>query len=302
MKKLNSILIFSLVCFLVSGCISEEIDHGKANLDISHSITAEVKSFVISKSVFTEGIEGPAINSKGDLFVVNFKKEGTIGVLRKDSFEFETFIEFSNGSIGNGIRFDRKDNMFITDYVNHNILFIENGTKEVEVYCHNDSVNQPNDLALHELGFGFASDPNWNKGQGNLIKFSKGKMEIIEKGMGTTNGLALNPDGNILYVNESIQTKIWKYNVDSKGGLSNKILFIDMEGFGMDGMRCDLKGNLFLARYGKGVVSVINKNGDLINEIPLRGEKPTNVTFPFENDNELYITVQDKKWLEKIIF
>lgn len=302
MRILNRVWSVCLIGIVLFGCIIDQVEEKNPNGNSGGNSFENAKSLVITDAVFTGGIEGPAMNSNGDLFVVNFQQEGTIGVLKKDSSKFEIFVELSNGSIGNGIRFDDKDNMYIADYVNNNILFIENGTKEVEVYCHNDSINQPNDLVLHENGFGFASDPNWEQSKGNLIKFSEGKMEIVESDMGTTNGIELSPDGKTLYVNESVQTKIWKYDVSDNGELTNKSVFIDFEGFGMDGMRCDSKGNLFLARYGKGVVSIISKTGDLIKEISLNGEKPTNVTFPNGNDNELYITIQDKKWVEKITF
>ena len=184
-----------------------------------------VVSEIISDTVFTEGIEGPAMNSKGDLFVVNFQRQGTIGVLERDSSKFQLYVNLPKESVGNGIRFDDKDNMYITDYKNHNILFIENGTKNVQVYCTNKSVNQPNDITLHKGGFGFASDPNWKNKSGNLLKFTRGKLEIIENNMGTTNGIELSPNGDKLYVNESLQNIIWQYDVDSLGNLSNKKRF-----------------------------------------------------------------------------
>ena len=53
----------------------------------------EIISEVLTDSVFTHGIEGPAVNSKGDLFVVNFKKQGIIGILKRSKKEFETFID-----------------------------------------------------------------------------------------------------------------------------------------------------------------------------------------------------------------
>jgi hypothetical protein len=34
----------------------------------------------------------------------------------------EQFIRLPNNSIGNGIRFDKQGNMYIADYINHNIL------------------------------------------------------------------------------------------------------------------------------------------------------------------------------------
>ncbi len=259
-------------------------------------------SEIISDTVFTEGIEGPAMNSKGDLFVVNFQRQGTIGVLERNSSKFQLYVNLPKESVGNGIRFDDKDNMYITDYKNHNILFIENGTKNVQVYCTNKSVNQPNDITIHKGGFGFASDPNWKNKSGNLLRFSKGKLEIIENNMGTTNGIELNPNGDKLYVNESIQNIIWQYDVDSLGNLSNKNVFIQFDDYGMDGMRCDKRGNVYLARYGKGVITVLDKTGKLLDEIPLHGKKPTNITFPKGTNKEAYVTIQDKKWVEKITF
>ncbi len=263
---------------------------------------SDIVSEVISDTVFTVGIEGPAMNSKGDLFVVNFHKEGTIGVLQRDSLTFELYVKLPEGSVGNGIRFDDKDNMYIADYKNHNIFFIENGTKNVQIYCHNKGINQPNDLTLHRNGFGFASDPNWKNKTGNLLRFSRGEFQIIEENMGTTNGVELSPNGQKLYVNESVQKKIWSYDVDSLGNLSNKTILIQFDDYGMDGMRCDYRGNIYLARYGKGVISVIDKTGNLLNEIPLHGKNPTNITFPKGSNKEIYITIQDKKWVEKIIF
>jgi len=260
-----------------------------------------IVSEVISDTVFTVGIEGPAMNGKGDLFVVNFNKEGTIGVLQRDSLSFELYVKLPEGSVGNGIRFDDKDNMYIADYKNHNIFFIENGTKNVQIYCHDKEINQPNDLTLHRNGFGFASDPNWKNKTGNLLRFSRRGFQIVEENMGTTNGIELSPNGQKLYVNESVQKKIWSYDVDSLGNISNKTILIQFNDYGMDGMRCDHRGNIYLARYGKGVISVIDKTGNLLNEIPLHGKNPTNITFPKGSNKEIYITIQDKKWVEKII-
>lgn len=257
-------------------------------------------SVVLTDSVFTGGIEGPAFDSNGNLFVVNYKDQGTIGVLKNGKDSFELFVKLPGNSIGNGIRFNGKGDMFVADYVNHNILKIENGTKHVEVFAHSDFINQPNDLTLHSNGFGFASDPNWGNSSGNLLRFKEGEIEIVEKGMGTTNGIELSPDGKFLYVNESIQTKIWRYIVSEDGSLSGKEVFVQFEGFGMDGMRCDSKGNLFLARYGAGVVVKINPEGKVVKEFKLNGEKPTNVTFKQGSDKAIFVTMQDKKWVELI--
>lgn len=256
-------------------------------------------SRIFTDSVFTGGIEGPAVNSKMDLFAVNFQEEGTIGWLKTGASQFETFVKLSNGSIGNGIRFDQKGNMFIADYVNHNVLMIENGTKQISVFAHNDSMNQPNDLAIMDNGILFASDPNWGEKTGQLWRVNlKGKIFLLESGMGTTNGVEVSPDQKTLYVNESVQLKIWAYDIDSEGEVSNKREFISFNDGGMDGMRCDTKGNLYVARYGTGKVIVINPSGDIIREVILHGRNPTNVAFGGKNGKTVFVTMQSKKWIE----
>ena len=68
--------------------------------------------------------------------------------------------------------------------------------------------------------------------------------------MGTTNGIEVSPNGKILYVNETKQRKIWAFKIGTDGQLS-KTLFKEFVDHGMDGMRCDIDGNLYVTRYGK---------------------------------------------------
>ena len=65
---------------------------------------------------YTFGIEGPAADLDGNLFVVNFGKAGTIGRLPAGGTASELFTVLPEGSVGNAIRFDRNGTMFIADY------------------------------------------------------------------------------------------------------------------------------------------------------------------------------------------
>jgi gluconolactonase len=143
-------------------------------------------------------------------------------------------INLPNNSIGNGIRFDQQGNIYIADYINHNVLMINIGkssgrlTKNINVDAHSPLMNQPNDLAITNNGIIFTSDPNWAKGNGNIWRVGKDRRFILlESGMGTTNGIAVSPDNKILYVNESKQRNVWQYQLDNDGNLSNKKLLIN---------------------------------------------------------------------------
>lgn len=280
MYKIKSILPFTgIICLLVS-C---------SGLDKSTDFTDE--------NLFTQGIEGPAVDSEGNLYAVNFKREGTIGIVDMQG-NASLYLTLPNGSVGNGIRFDRDDTMYIADYVNHNVLFVAMGSKEVNVYAHHPELNQPNDLAIAPDGTLYASDPNWKESSGKLWKVTGEGFELLEDMMGTTNGIEVSPDGKKLYVNESVQRKIWVYDIDKQGDLHQKRQFYAFKDFGMDGMRCDNKGNLYVCRYDAGEVVVLNPEAKVIRVITLKGKKPTNIAFGGKDGKQCFVTLQDRGCFE----
>lgn len=265
----------------------------------------------VSDGTFTSGIEGPAVAKNGDLFVVNYQEEGTIGrVVGKN--QVVLFTKLEQGSIGNGIRFDQSGNMYVADYVNHNVLFIDKAEvskeknnndfqrKNIHVYAHSPAMNQPNDIAIMDNGIIFASDPNWGNNTGQLWQFDQqGQALLLEAGMGTTNGIEVSPDNRTLYVNESVQRKVWRYSLASDGAISDKRLLISFENFGLDGMRTDQQGNLYIARYGKGVIAIVSPQGELLREVPLKGKFPTNVAFGGVDGKTVFVTMQKRGAIEK---
>ncbi|WP_217903514.1 SMP-30/gluconolactonase/LRE family protein [Flectobacillus sp. BAB-3569] len=78
--------------------------------------------------------------------------------------------------------------------------------------------------------------------------------------MGTTNGICLSPDEKTLYVNESIQRNIWAFDVDAQGNISNKRLFTSFKDGGLDGMKCDKSGKLYVTRWGLGKILIFNSD------------------------------------------
>ncbi len=249
---------------------------------------------------FTQGLEGPAVLKNGDLYFVNPHKNGTIGRVNSSINKFEVFIDsLANGSVANGIRVGRDGQMYLADYVNHNVLKLNPETKEVVIFANDSLMNQPNDLAISSNGTLFASDPNWKEETGNIWKINtSGEITLLELAMGTTNGIEVGSGDSLLYVNESAQRKVWVYDLSGSGEISNKRLLIEFEDFGLDGMRCDVEGNLYIARYGKGVVAVVSPQGKLLYEVKLTANKPTNVAFGGSEGKTVYVTCQDRGYIE----
>jgi len=269
------------------------------NADAQLTNTGLFKSSVLTPvNSFTNGVEGPAVDKDGNLYAVNFNRQGTIGIITP-SGESSIFVELPEGSVGNGIRFNKKGEMLIADYTKHNVLKVDMATKQITVFANEPKMNQPNDIAINKMDCLFASDPDWKGGKGSIWRIGKnGKVSLLEGNMGTANGIEVSPDNKRLYVNESVQRKVWVYDLSKKGEISNKRLLIEFPDFGMDGMRCDTKGNLYIARYGKGVVAIVSPEGKVLREVPLTGKKPTNVAFGGKEGRTVYVTLQDQGNIE----
>lgn len=277
-----------IVCLLL--CVLRVSAQDIQPLFQSHDFTGE--------NLFSNNIEGPAFDKHGNLYVVNYQKDGTIGIVKPDG-TVSLFLSLPEGSIGNSIQFDSKHNMFLADFMGHNVLKVDMNTRTVSVFAHNQKFNQPNDLCINRRNLLFASDPDWKSGTGQIWRIDPdGKTTLLQSGMGTTNGIELSPDEKILYVNESIQKKIWAFDVDRKGNLSNKRLFAEVPDFGFDGMKCDKAGNLYVTRYGKGTVLVLSPEGRQIREISLTGKNCSNLVFGGPDGTLVFVTLQDRKGME----
>ncbi|WP_295794924.1 SMP-30/gluconolactonase/LRE family protein [Mucilaginibacter sp.] len=283
--KYKPLILAGLLAVMAAGSSAQTADTTSL---FKSSLFTPVKSF-------TTGVEGPAVDKDGNIYAVNFDHDGTIGKMTPDG-KTSIFIELPKGSIGNGIRFDSHGNMLIADYTGHNIIKVDMTTKQQSAFAHEDGMSQPNDIAIDNKDRLYASDPNWKAGTGKIWRIdTDGKVTLLDT-MATVNGIDVSPDNHTLYVNE--KRKIWAYDLSSKGKISHKRLVIEFTDFGMDGLRCDIKGNIYQARFGKGTVAKVSPDGKILQEITLTGKRPTNVCFGGRDGKTMYITLQDQGNLE----
>ena len=171
-------------------------------------------------------------------------------------------------------------------------------------WFHSDDFNQPNDLTIAADGTIYASDPNWKRRDGRIWRISKsadgrvlGEKMTAERPMSTTNGIDLSPDGKTLYVGESDTREIWSYRIDGTRLVAPKLIkrFWD---FGIDGLRTDAEGNLFVARILKGTVAVLTPQGKLTREIKLSASEPTNLAFGGSDGKTIFVTQRQGGFVE----
>ena len=288
MQALQISLVFLFCgCSLITGA-----QNSTSRELFKSSVFTPVKSF-------TSGVEGPAVDKSGTLYAVNFNHQGTIGQVTPSGVA-SVFIELPDGSIGNGIRFDSKGNMLIADYTKHNVLKVEMSTKKLTVFAHESTMHQPNDIAIDRKDRIYASDPDFKAGNGQIWKIdTDGKVTLLDTLDGPANGIDISNDEKTLYVNAV--PNVWAYDLLPTGDVGRKHLLIKFPDFGMDGMRCDVKGNLYIARFGKGTVVKVSPEGKVLQEIKLTGKRPTNVAFGGKDGCTVYVTLQDQGNLERFL-
>ena len=280
-----------------------------ATLAIAFDSAAEELALFESRQLtpfgeYTPGIEGPAVDAGGTLYVVNFQRQGTIGKLSPGAARSELFAALPNGSIGNGIRFDRDGRMYVADFKKHNVFVFEHGQTVPRVYFHSNHFNQPNDLAVAADGTLYASDPSFPRRTGQIWRITRGpngtgRGEVMssERRMGVTNGLDLSSDGATLYVSESNAREVWAYQLDG-AKLTAPRLVKKFEAFELDGLRTDLDGRIFVTRPLNGTVAVLAPDGTLVRDIPLRGKEPTNLTFGGPDGKTVFVTQRQGRFIE----
>lgn len=298
----NKLNVSFLGIFLVMISCKEKAaqnDQKNANNTVQEEVEKLHESRVFTKSAeFPSGIEGPAVDVNGILYAVNYEKLGTIGQVTPDG-KATLFVTLPEGSVGNGIRFNSKGDMLIADYTMHNVLKVDMKTKEISVFAHNDKMNQPNDIAISDNDIIFASDPDWKNSKGQIWRIdTSGKFTLLEGDMGTTNGVEVSPDNKTLYINESVQRNVWAYDLSPEGDISNKRLLLKFDDYGMDGMRTDNQGNLYITRHGKGTIVKVSPEGEILDEIVLEGKTPSNIAFGGEEGDKAFLTLQDNGNIE----
>ncbi len=249
--------------------------------------------------VFTEGIEGPVCDYSGYFYAVNWNHLGSIGVVTPQGDDY-LFVDLPPGSTGNGLRLLGPHELRVADYTGHNILRVDMRSRKVSVWAHEPSMHQPNDICVTATGMMFASDPDWKNESGRIWRCpGEGKLELAWDGLGTTNGIEVSFDEKILYVNESVQRRIWAFDLDAQGGLRRQRLFAEFPDHGLDGMRCDVKGNLYVTRYGKGTVAMLAPSGELLREIAVGCARPSNLCFGGEDGRRVYVCLVDEGRVER---
>lgn len=204
------------------------------------------------------------------------------------------FREASNGANGN--TFDAQGRLYTCESKSRRVTRTDK-KGAIEVLAdkfEGKRLNAPNDIVVRKDGHVYFTDPAFGaQATSRELDFygiyhipPKGPLELIAKTTGRPNGIALSPNGKILYVADSDDRLIRAFDVASNGKASNERTLITKIDGPPDGIRTDDKGNIWVTCNN---VSLYAPDGKFINKIDFP-ETPRNLTFGDGDFSTLYVT------------
>ncbi|MCS6951410.1 MAG: SMP-30/gluconolactonase/LRE family protein [Bryobacterales bacterium] len=206
------------------------------------------------------------------------------------------FRENSNGANGN--TFDARGRLYSCESRTRRVIRTDK-KGNVEVLAERwegKRLNAPNDIVVRRDGHIYFTDPAFGQqAETRELDFygvyhisPKGEMELVAKPAGRPNGIALSPDGRILYVANSDERNVRAYDLDRNGKASNERIVVSGIDGVPDGIRVDEKGNLYVTAKA---LSVYSPEGKLLATIELP-ETPANCAFGDPDFMTLYVTAR----------
>lgn len=160
--------------------------------------------------------------------------------------------------------------------------------------CGEYKLSSPNDLVFDRHGGFYFSDMGKkfarHRDHGGLyyaMADGSGIREVAYQ-VQAANGVALSPDGTVLYVSETDTSRVWAFDIVEPGVVKKAgfpsphggRLVCGLPGFQrLDSMAVDVRGNIHVATLMTGLITVIAPSGEVLERIKLPDSYVTNICF-----------------------
>lgn len=216
---------------------------------------------------------------------------------------------------GNGMTLDHSGNVLTCEHSGRRVTRTPYGGGEARAITglfEGKRLNSPNDIVVHRSGAIFFTDPDFgfvpgrNGGppegdptaardldfRGVYRLDPDGTLACLVRDFVEPNGLAFSPDESVLYVDDTANPVIRRFEVQPDLSLSGGEVFVDMHGdYGRgepDGMKVDIDGRIWCTAPGG--VWVIDSGGNRLGIFELNTEHAANVAFGGPDFSTLYLT------------
>jgi gluconolactonase len=236
------------------------------------------------------GGEGPVWSKDGFLIFSDYSRDRLYKYVPGKAPE--VFREGSNGTNGNTL--DAQGRLYSCEYKARRVTRT-NPDGRIEVIAERfegKRFNAPNDIVVRRDGHVYFTDPLFTPLDQRELDFygvyhmtPAGEIEAIARLQTRPNGVAISPDGRVLYVANTDEKNVRAYDLDGAGRASRERVAIANLEAGPDGMRVDMNGNLYLAARG---VQVYSPEGSLLGRIAVP-VNPRNLAFGDADMRTLYL-------------
>lgn len=144
------------------------------------------------------------------------------------------------------------------------------------------------------LWFG-SMDDSEAEASGVLYRFDGKAVRAMDDGYIITNGPAISPDGRTLYHTDTLDKRVYAFDLGPDGSLSNKRTFVDIvDGGYPDGMAVDAEGHLWVATFGGWRIDRFDAAGAKVGEVRFPCANVTKLAFGGDDLSTVYASTARK--------
>ena len=239
-------------------------------------------------------LEGPVFDDAGHLYVTDIPWGR---VFRIDPRGDWSLVAEYDGE-PNGMKFRAPGKLLVTDYKN-GLVELDVATGRVTPFLerrNSERFKGVNDLVFDAQGNLYFTDQGqsgMHDPSGRLYRLRPdGRLDLLLQNAPSPNGVALSPDGNVLFLAVTRGNCVWRVPLLPDGSVAKVGQFFTSYGpSGPDGLAVDEQGRLLVANPGLGYVWVLNRFAEP--ELVLagkRGASLTNLAFGGADRKTLYVT------------
>lgn len=236
------------------------------------------------------GGEGPVWSRQGFLIFSDYSRDRLYQYVPGKAPE--VYREDSHGTNGNTM--DLEGRLYSCEYKSRRVTRTDrSGAITVLVdRFEGKRFNAPNDIVVRRDGQIYFTDPLFTPLDQRELDFygvyhitPGGQIEAIARRQTRPNGIALSPDGKVLYVANTDEKNIRGYDLDGEGRASHERVVVSSLEAGPDGMRTDVNGNIYVTARG---VAIYSSSGQFLGKITTP-VNPRNLAFGDEDLRTLYM-------------
>lgn len=241
-------------------------------------------------------LEGPSFDRHGNLYVTDIPYGR---IFRIDPDGNWALVAHYDGW-PNGLKIHSDGRIFIADY-KHGIMVLDPASAKVSpllTHRRSEGFKGINDLIFDRNGRLYFTDQGqtgMHDQSGRVFRYDpvSGKLDCLLSNGVSPNGIAFNPDQNVLYVAMTRGNAVWRMPIFDDGSVSKVGIFVQMAGgvSGADGLAVDQAGNLFVADAGNGCVWSFSPYGQPLHRYLVQsgGRMVTNIAFGGPDNRSLFI-------------